>query len=72
MFLKIEALNLLIKSIMQLCDKFLVIDLEMFFVIVFQDEVTVYVVQLAGVRIFSPLKRIQTGTQVVIHLSFHK
>ena len=72
MFLKIEALNLLIKSIMQLCDKFLVIDLEMFFVIVFQDEVTVYVVLLAGVRIFSPLKRIQTGTQVVIHLSFHK
>ena len=29
-----------------------------------QDEVRVHVVQLEGIRIFAPLKRLQTGTQV--------
>ena len=32
--------------------------------VLFQDEVTVNVVLLEGIRIFAPLKRLQTDTQV--------
>ncbi|CAH1786082.1 unnamed protein product [Owenia fusiformis] len=32
-----------------------------------QDEVTVYVVQLTGIRIFTPLTRIETGTQMPVY-----
>ena len=33
----------------------------------FQDEVTVNVIELSGVRIHSALSRMQTGTKVSIH-----
>ena len=34
-----------------------------------EDSIIVHVVQLEGIRIFAPLKRLQTGTQVILHIS---
>ena len=33
----------------------------------FQDEVNVHVVELDGIKIFAPLKRLQTGTQMPLY-----
>ena len=38
----------------------------MFYIVYTQDEVTVNVIQLEGVKIFAPLKRLQTDTQVCL------